>query len=95
MHDIHYLPPINASPRNHVTVQEILTQAKATAETLGLICTDLVLDHAIYSKALEVLKNPNNTDLKEFVNFRMVVYMHADFFWQLLVKDLCLQVSVT
>ena len=44
---------------------------KAKAEALGLACTDLVLDHAIYANALEVLQNPNNADLKEFVNLRM------------------------
>ena len=44
---------------------------KAKAEALGLTCTDLVLDHAIYAKALEVLQNPNNADLKEFINLRM------------------------
>ena len=44
---------------------------KAKAEALGLTCTDLVLDHAIYAKALEVLQNTNNADLKEFINLRM------------------------
>ena len=44
---------------------------KAKVEALGLTCTDLVLDHAIYAKASEVLQNPNNTDLKEFINLRM------------------------
>ena len=41
------------------------------AETLCLTCTDLVLDHTIYSKALNVLQNPNNGDLKEFINPKM------------------------
>ena len=44
---------------------------KAIAEAPGLTCTDLVLDHVIYIKVLEVLKNPNNVDLKEFINPRM------------------------
>ena len=44
---------------------------KARAEALGLTCTDLVLDHAIYAKALEVLQNTNNADLKELINLRM------------------------
>ena len=60
IHDIHYLPAINSSPTKYDTVQEILTQVKAKAEALGLTCTNLVPDHGIYAKALEVLQNPNN-----------------------------------
>ena len=71
IHDIHYLQALNSTPTKYDTVQEILTQVKAKAEALGLICTDLVLDHAIYAKALEVLQNSNNADLKEFINLRM------------------------
>ena len=48
-----------------------MAQLKAKEEAPGLTCTYLVLDHAIYSKALEVLQNPNNADLKEFINLRM------------------------
>ena len=44
---------------------------KAKAEKLSLTCTGLVLDYAIYAKALEVLQNPNNADLKDFINLRM------------------------
>ena len=71
MHAILYLPAINASPTNYGTARQFLTQVKAIAEAPGLTCTDLVLDHVIYAKVLEVLKNPNNVDLKEFINPRM------------------------
>ena len=40
-------------------------------EALVLPCTDLVLDHTIYAKALEVLQNPNNADLKKIINLKM------------------------
>ena len=71
IHDIHYLPAINSSPTKYDTVKEILTQVKANAEALGVTGTDLVLDHAKYAKALQVLQNPNNVDLKKFINHRM------------------------
>ena len=44
---------------------------KAKTEAVGLTCTDLVLDHSIYVKTLQGLQNPNNVDLKEFINLRM------------------------
>ena len=53
------------------TVQEVLRQVKAKAESLGLESTDLVFDHAIYAKAVEVLTNPANKDLQSFINLRM------------------------
>ena len=71
IHGIHYLPAINVSPTKYDTVQEILTQVKAKVDALHLSCSGLVLDYAIYSKALKVLQNFNNTDLKEFINLRM------------------------
>ena len=71
MHDIHYLPARNDSPTKYDTIQEILTQVKAKAEAFSLTCIDLLLDHAIYAKALEVLQNLNNADLKNFINLIM------------------------
>ena len=73
MYDIHYLLAINVSPTKYDTIQEILSQVKAKVDALHLSCSGLVLvlDHVIYSKALKVLQNSNNTDLKEFVNLRM------------------------
>ena len=56
---------------NFGTVQEILVQVKAKAGALGLLATDLVLDHAIYMKALEVLHNCKNAQLRDFINLRM------------------------
>lgn len=38
---------------------------------LGLHCTDLILDYAIYYKALEILLNPKNEDLNKFINLQM------------------------
>ena len=66
-----YLPSIAESPTKMSTVQEILLQVKAKAEAIGLDETDLVLDHAIYKPALEVIMDPQNVDLKGFVNLRM------------------------
>ena len=42
------------------TVQEVLRQVKAKAESLGLESTDLVFDHATYAKAVELLTTPAN-----------------------------------
>ena len=66
-----YLPSINHSLTKYEVVQEILLQCKEKAETLGLETADLVLDHAIYSKALEILLKEGNEVLKTFMNLRM------------------------
>ena len=70
-HSIHYLPSINQSPTKMDTVQEIIFQVKAKSEALGLQSADLVFDHAIYAKALEILCNPANKHLNDFINLRM------------------------
>ena len=44
------------------TVQEVLRQVKAKAESLGLESTDLVFDHAIYAETVAVLTNLANKD---------------------------------
>ena len=49
----------------------MLNQVGAKSNQLGLTCTDLVLDHAIYSKALEAINNPINQHLKDVINLRM------------------------
>lgn len=49
----------------------MLNQVTAKSSQLGLTCTDLVLDHAIYSKALEAINNPINEHLRGVVNLRM------------------------
>jgi len=63
-----YLPAINQSPTNPDTVLELLIQSKEKAEHLGLKETDVVADQA---KAVEILSNPNNEDLKSFIVLRL------------------------
>ena len=70
-HRIGYLPAINQSPTSHDTVLELLIQSKLKAEKLGLAETDVVLDMAIYSKAVEILMNPKYVDLKRFIVLRL------------------------
>ena len=67
IHGIHYLPAINQSPTKFDTVQKMLVQVKAKASTLGLLATDLLLDYAIYMKAVEVLHNRKNAKLRDFI----------------------------
>ena len=86
MHDIHYLPARNDSPTKYDTIQEILTQVKAKAEAFSLTCIDLLLDHAIYAKALEVLQNLNNADLKNFINLIMGGFHACGFFLTVIGK---------
>lgn len=64
---IGYLPSINKSLTSHDTVLELLNQSKLKAEKLGLNETDVILDMAIYSKAVEILMNPRYVDLKKFI----------------------------
>ena len=52
-------------------MQEVLQQVKAKAESIGLKEGYLVLDHAIYNLALEVLMDPKNEELKSYINLRM------------------------
>ena len=49
-----YLSYINDSPTKYEIAQEILLHCKEKAEALGLETANLVSDHAIYSKALEI-----------------------------------------
>ena len=71
VHEIYYLPAINASPTENDTVLELLQQSKCKAEKLGLDETDIVLDQAIYAKATEILSNPVNSDLRKFIVLRL------------------------
>ena len=68
---IGYLPIIRSSPTKMDTVKELLVQCKEKVKQLNLMETDLVLDHAIYSKAVEVVMEELYSDLKYFINFRM------------------------
>ena len=70
-------------------LKEVLRQVKAKAESLGFESTNLVFDHAIYAKAVEILTNPANKQvslISEWVRFMLAVYT-----WQNLVKGLVLQ----
>ena len=52
-------------------VLEILIQSKEKAIQLGLKETDIVVDQAIYAKAVEIVLNPKYKDLKDFCVLRM------------------------
>ena len=49
-------------------VLELLTQSKLKSEKLGLKETDVLLDQAIYEKAVEIMMNPSHAD---FIILRM------------------------
>ena len=49
----------------------MLIQTKQKAESLNLGETDLVCDHVVYSKSLEVVLAEGNESLKEFINLRI------------------------
>ncbi len=70
-HKIGYLPAINQLPTSHNTVLELLIQSKLKAEKLGLTETDVVLDMAIYSKAVEILMNLKYIDQKRIIVLRL------------------------
>lgn len=67
----HFLPAINQSPTQNDTVQEVLNQVHKKTQKLGHQSADLVFDHAIYAKALEILNNPNNEHLRTSIHIRM------------------------
>ena len=54
-HQVAHLPMIADSHTKHSTIYEMLIRTKQKAESLNLDETDLVCDHAVYSKALEVV----------------------------------------
>ena len=63
-----YLPSIAQPPTKISTVEEVLYQVNQKAEVLKNKEADLVLDYAIYCKALEVIMDPRNIGLCNFVN---------------------------
>ena len=90
-HTVGYLPPIDKSPTHHNTVQEVLVQCMEKTDAFELNKTDLVLDHAIYAKAIEIIIDGKNESLKSFINIRMGgFYTHA-FSLESLVKDLIIE----
>ena len=66
-----YLPMIRSSPTKMETVKEVLVQCKEKATQLGFSETDLVLDYAIYCKAVEIIMDDRHTNLRDFINLRM------------------------
>ena len=72
-----YLPSINKSPAEMATVNGVIHLIKAKADALQLTEVDLVLDHAIYCKALEIIRNPVSGSLKNVINHRMEGF-HAE-----------------
>ena len=69
-HGVSFLPAINQSPTELDTVHEVLQQVKRKTEILNVQSADLVLDHAIFTKALNILNDPTNEDLKASINIR-------------------------
>ena len=70
-HEVSYLPAIDKSPTSYDTVLEVLKQSKEKAEVLGLTETDIVMDQATYEKAVDILVNPVNAELNDFIVLRM------------------------
>ena len=60
-------------------VLEVLKQCKKKAEALNLNKTDLFLDHAIYTKAVEIVMNEKFTDLKLSSTFGWVDFTQLQF----------------
>ena len=68
---------INKSPTEMATANEVLHLVQAKANALHLAKADLVLDHAVYCKPLEIISNPVNSSLKNAINLIMGVF-HAE-----------------
>ena len=79
-HIVGYLPTICHSPTKMDVVLEVLKQCKEKAEALNLYETDLVLDHAIYEKAVKFVMNEKYTDLRTFIYIRMGGFHAASIF---------------
>ena len=71
IHTISYLPSINKSPTRMDTVLEVLKVTIQKAKKLFLEEVNIAFDHAIYSKALEIIMNPIHEDLCAFCNIPM------------------------
>ena len=67
-HRVSFLPAINQSPTELDTVHEVLQQVKRKTEILNVQSADLVRDHAIFTKALDILNDPANEDLKASIS---------------------------
>ena len=99
---VFYLPSIDKSPTKISTVYEVLFQVKAKAEALSNTEADLVLDHAIYCKALLILMEPRNIQLKNFINLRMGGFHASCIFVAVIgkrfvaagLKELCIEATL-
>ena len=99
---VFYLPSIDKSPTKISTVYEVLFQVKAKAEALSNTEPDLVLDHAIYCKALLILMEPKNIQLKNFINLRMGGFHASCIFVAVIgkrfvaagLKELCIEATL-
>ena len=81
-----YLPSIAQPPTKISTIQEALFQVKEKAEALKNKEADLVLNHAIYCKALELIMDPRNLELCNFVNLRMGAFLASCIFMAVIGK---------
>ena len=64
----------------------MLKRHKQKSEALNLNETDLVLDHAIYPKAVEIVMNEKFTDLRISINIRMGGFHAASIFLGVIEK---------
>ena len=67
------------------TVNKFLHLGKAKADTLQLTEVDLVLDHIICCKILEIISNPMSSSLKNTISLRMQVF-HAECIFMSLIQ---------
>ena len=86
-HIVGYLPTIYQSQTMTDVVLEVLKQCKKKAEALNLNKTDLFLDHAIYTKAVEIVMNEKFTDLETFINIWMGGFHAASIFLGVIGKE--------
>ena len=62
------------------------TEETKPYESLNLTETDFVLDHTIYSKAVEIIMMERHSDLRDFINLRMGGFHAACIFMNVIGK---------
>ena len=67
-------------------IQEVLCQVKEKAEALNLKETAVVLDHAIYCRAVQIVMSERKTHLRSFINLRMGSFHATNVFLNVLGK---------
>ena len=70
-HIVSFLPVINQTPTELHTVHEVPQKVKRKTEILNVQSADLVLDHAVFTKVLDVLNDPANEDMKASISIRI------------------------